>query len=193
MARSLLTFRLGYLLLLASASSMSACIIPAAPNFQDPPSVPDSPPYLSGFQPNNPGEIVTILPEAPGKDPQMQFSANVTDIDLGDTLYFQWVLDYPPFQNGVTNLGNQGKITPRLDGQAINTSLPELITCNFVGRPSDCTHQLELIVADRPFSTSPQLNTDNVLDSIDDPDGFVVRANWTIAISCSAIASSGAP
>ena len=34
------------LLLLLVASPMSACIIPVGPEFQDPPGVPDSPPFL---------------------------------------------------------------------------------------------------------------------------------------------------
>jgi len=169
---------------------MSACIIPVAPNFQDQPSVPNSPPYLSGYQPKPPGEIYTILPDKPGDDPQATFSANVSDIN-GDTLQYLWVLDYPPFKNGVTKLGNQGNITSP-DGLATYAPIPFLVTCNFVGRPSDGTHQLELIVADRALSTSPTLTADNVLDTLEDPNdgGFVVRANWLINISCSAVASS---
>jgi hypothetical protein len=173
---------------------MSACIIPVAPNFQDPPSVPDAPPYLSNFQANsqatNVGEIVTI----PGAG-QVTFSANVTDNDVGHPLRYLWTLDYPPFKNGVTKLLNQGDVTPPLDGQPIKMQLTQIVDCNFIGRPSEGAHQLELIVADRDFSKAPDLTADNVLDSIDDPTGFVVRASWTIVASCSAIASStsGAP
>ena len=189
MARSLLSSRLVYVALFA-LSTMSACIIPVAPDFQDPPSAPNAPPYLSNFQansqPTNVGEIVTI----PGAG-QVTFSANVTDID-GDPLYYLWVLDYPPFKgNGVTKLGNQGTV-PRLDGQPItNMSLTQLVDCNFVGRPSEGAHQLELIVADRRFSTASDLTADNILDSLPEgSDGFVVRASWTIVASCSALASS---
>ena len=172
---------------------MSACIIPVAPNFQDPPSAPNAPPYLSNFQansqPTNVGEIVTI----PGTG-QVTFSANVTDIDVGETLSYLWVLDYPPFKgNNVTKLGNQGSILPRLDGQPItNMPLTQLVECNFIGRPSEGAHQLELIVADREFSKDPNLSADNILDSLPPgSDGFVVRAPWTIVASCSAVASGG--
>ena len=71
--------------------------------------------------------------------------------------------------------------------------LPQLITCprlSTVAVPSDGKYQIELIVADRTFSTSPELSSDSFLDSIDDPTGFVVRASWTFVISCPAITSS---
>jgi|tagenome__1003787_1003787.scaffolds.fasta_scaffold20891894_2 hypothetical protein len=170
---------------------MSACIIPVAPNFQDPPSVPDAPPYLFNFQPASPGNIVTI----PGAD-VVTFSANVTDIDVGDKLYYRWVLNYPPFKDGVTKPLNAGDISPLLDGRPINMPLPQMISCTYIGRPSEGAHQLELIVADRAFSNAADLKAENLLDSLpEDSPGFVVRATWTIVASCSAVAStaSGAP
>lgn len=169
---------------------MSACIIPVAPNFQDPPSPPDSPPYLYNFQPQNFGEIVTV----PVKDAK-PFSANVRDLNVGETINYRWVVDYPPFITGVTLSGNQDSITP-LAGQSIDTQLPQPITCPFLNTvvaPSDGKHQLELIVANRTFSPPDGLTPDNVLDSIDDPTGFVVRASWTFVISCPAITSTTSP
>ena len=47
-ARSLLSFRL---VLLVTVASMSACIIPVAPDFQDPAPAPQGVPYLSDFMP----------------------------------------------------------------------------------------------------------------------------------------------
>jgi hypothetical protein len=167
---------------------MSACIIPVAPNFQDPPSTPDSPPYLYNPQPNNFGEIVTV----PVKNAK-PFSANVRDPNVEDTLSYLWVVDYPPFITGVTLSGNQGSIYPLPNGQPIDMQLPQLITCPFLNTvvaPSDGKHQLELIVANRQFSPPDGLSPDNVLDSIDDPTGFVVRASWTFVISCPALTSS---
>ena len=74
LARSLLFSRLLPFALLASVSPMSACIIPVAPSFQDPPSTPDSPPYLSNFSPKNFNDIVTV-PVPAGQ----VFSATVSD------------------------------------------------------------------------------------------------------------------
>ncbi len=172
---------------------MSACIIPVAPNFQDPPSPPDPPPYLSNPNPKNFNDIVSV-PVPAGQT----FSATVKDPDVEAKLNYRWVLDYPPFIRDVTLTGNQGSITAPPDGQPINMPLSQPIDCNFVNTtlaPSDGKHQLELIVANRTFSTSPALTPDDQLDSIDDSTGSVVRATWTIVISCPATTSttSGSP
>jgi hypothetical protein len=166
---------------------MSACITPVAPNFQDPPSTPDSPPYLSDFSPKNFNDVVTV-PVPAGE----VFSATVSDPDIGDTLNVRWVVDYPPYTNA-TRLGNQMPISPSSNGQPINQQVSQTVYCNLINSavpPSDGKHQLELIVADRAFSTLSTLTPDNVLDSIDDSSGFVVRAAWTIVISCQATTSS---
>src|SRR3954467_10422154 len=63
------------LLLLLFASPMSACIIPAGPEFQDPPGVPDSPPVLLG---ESPDEGSTTTKDAP------EFTVTPSDINVGD-------------------------------------------------------------------------------------------------------------
>jgi hypothetical protein len=164
---------------------MSACIIPVAPNFQDPPSTPDSPPYLSNFQPNA-GSIVTVpVPDG------LVFSANVTDPDLGDTLQVRWAVDYPPYTIGNT-VDDQAPILPSANGQPINSLVSENVNCVFVNgsTPStEGTHRLELIVANRKFSDPSTQPPDQALDSIDEA-GFVVRASWTFVISCPALMAS---
>ena len=188
MARSLLSFRLVYVVLLASASSMSACIIPVAPNFQDPPSVPDTVPYLSGFVPTS-VEIITFVP------PSMPFSAIVTDQNVNARLRYRWAIDYPPFVAGVTAFTDQMEISPSLDGQPIKKQVTEPVTCDLVMNVSG-THRVELIVADRDFkdSSTPGLTTDNQLDSIIDPagTGHVVRGAWTVVMSCPVTTTSSA-
>src|SRR4051794_367187 len=61
------------LLLLLVASPMSACIIPAGPEFQDPPGVPDSAPILWMASPD---EGTTVVSETP------TFSVTVIDYNL---------------------------------------------------------------------------------------------------------------
>src|SRR4051812_34452857 len=77
------------LLLLLVASPMSACIIPAGPEFQDPPGVPDSPPMLLSVSPDF-GSTTT-------KDGPM-FMVQPTDVNVGDDLYVLWLTEYPPEQ-----------------------------------------------------------------------------------------------
>jgi hypothetical protein len=185
-ARSLLSLRLVYVALLGCASSMSACIIPVAPNFQDPPSTPDSPPYLSNFQPSDNAIVTVPVPDG------LVFSANVTDPDLGDTLQVRWAVDYPPYAIGNT-VDDQTPISPSANGQPINAPVTEKVNCVFVNSstPStEGTHRLELIVADRTFSDPSTQRPDQALESIDDKTGFVVRASWTFVISCPALMAS---
>lgn len=126
LARSLLFSRLLPFALLASVSQMSACIIPVAPSFQDPPSTPDSPPYLSNFSPKNFNDIVTV-PVPAGQ----VFSATVSDPDVSDPLNVRWVVDYPPFTNA-TRLGNQTTISPGPNGQPINQTVSQTVDCNLI-------------------------------------------------------------
>jgi hypothetical protein len=187
MARSLLSFRLGYLVLLASASSMSACIIPVAPNFQDPPSVPDSGPFLSGFSPKSFGELVTV--PVPGGQ---VFSANVTDQNVIATLFVRWAVDYPPLTDGVTYSQDQAPIQPSSDRQVKTTTITQLIDCSWIRQPVTSTHQVELIVADSDFvdSSTFGLPADRKLDTTRDPNGLVAYALWPIVISCPASTTS---
>jgi len=167
---------------------MSACIIPVAPDFQDPPSVPTSGPTLSGFSPGNFGELVTVpVPQG------LLFSANVTDLDPRATLRIRWLVDYPP-DSDATTLVELGSITPSADGltikqQAITTQTP--VDCGWIKQPLTSTHQLELVVADSDFldSSNSNLPADKKLDSARDPTG-VAYAFWNIVISCPASTTS---
>jgi len=168
---------------------MSACIIPVTPNFQDPPSVPASPPYLFNFEPQNFGGVVTV-PVPAGKT----FSANVSDEDLSAELHVRWVVDYPPFVDGVTYFpGQTTTISRSANGQTINQVITQAIDCSWITQPLTSTHQLELIVADRELleSSTFGLMADNKLDSTDPKNpGHVVRAFWNISISCPATTTS---
>src|SRR3954465_8419769 len=75
------------LLLLLVASPMSACIIPAGPEFQDPPGVPDSPPYLVSESPDE-GTVVVSA--------NATFVVTPGDFNVGDTIYVRWITEFPP-------------------------------------------------------------------------------------------------
>ena len=186
LARSLLTLSMepSFFVLFALVSSMSACVIPVAPNFQDPPSAPNAPPSILNPSPIRNSVVTVPVPAG------LTFSANVTDQNVGDFLYYRWAVDYPPFTSSTRQVPYQ-KISPRSDGEPINQPVSLQVDCILINSTpsSDGKHRLELIVADRLFSTSPALTADNLLDSIDDPTGFVVPATWTVVISCPATAA----
>jgi hypothetical protein len=183
MARSLLSFRFVSVVLLASASSMSACIIPVAPNFQDPPSVPDSPPYLSNIVPTF-GEVATFQP------PTTTFSAVVNDMNLNATIYYRWVGDYPPNMPGVTwDKIDYQPIKPSLDGLPLVQLLPFDLTCTLVNSVSG-THTVELIVADGPFHDTMGLPVDSEFDTLLDSSDHIIKTAWTVSMSCPASTTS---
>ena len=169
---------------------MSACIIPVAPNFQDPPSVLDSGPFLSGFSPRSVGELVSI------PVPQGQlFSATVTELNLKATLSVRWAIDYPP-DGDATSFEDGPSIPPRADGmpisqQTITNPLPG-IDCSWIIQRLTSTHQLELMVSDSGFadSSTAGLPADGKLDTPKEKNGHVVRAIWPIEISCPASTTS---
>src|SRR5262245_28993773 len=74
-------------LLFALSSFMSACIIPVAPEFQDPPGAPNSPPQILNPNPTW-GAEVAATPDQPAK-----FEITVTDVNTGDDLYLEWIVD----------------------------------------------------------------------------------------------------
>ncbi len=162
---------------------MSACIIPVAPNFQDPPSPPDSPPYFSGFSPM-PGPVVTV----PDPDGQGQvFSASVTDQDVNATIFARWIIDYPPYGSN-TRYADIGPFTPPTDGVPIGHPVSQAVTCGLLNStmaPPNGIHLFEFVVADRPLSNDLQN-----LEATNDGTGIPVLANWTFVISCQAGSTS---
>jgi hypothetical protein len=167
---------------------MSACIIPVAPNFQDPPSPPDSPPFLSDLMPH-PGSVSSVM------DPinvGATFSGNVTDQTIGVTLHVRWALNFPPTPGAPpTQVLNDRPLSPPQDGQPIvDQSVEQTVKCNLLTSsmpPSDGRYALELIVADSPLSNDPTLPADQLLDP--NSNGSVVRADWTLIMNCPAISS----
>jgi hypothetical protein len=183
MARSLLSFRFVSVVVLASALSMSACIIPVAPNFQDPPSVPDSPPYVSNIVPTY-GEVATF------QLPTTTFSAVVNDMNLNASIFYRWVGDYPPNVPGVTwSQLNYPEIKPSLDGLPLKQLLPFDLTCDLVNSVSG-THRVELILADGQFQDTMGLPADSQFDTLLDPNDHIVKITWTVSMSCPASTTS---
>lgn len=157
--------------LLASVSSMSACVVPVAPNFQDPVSQPNIAPSIVSANPDF-GSFVPILIS-------QDFTVTVTDQNVGDTLYYQWVIDYPPFSTSNTRPLSVQTIQPPTDGKQQKVTKSQSMNCGLNPAPNLAVHQLELIIADREFDQS----NPKVLDAATGV-GLVARANWTFQISC---------
>jgi hypothetical protein len=175
MARSLLLSTIVRVLLLAAASSMSACIIPVAPDFQDPPTQPDAPPAISNLNPPHFGLAFSITDK-------YDFSASVSDPDPGTTLSVRWTVDYPPYTAN-TWINNGTPVSPLAPNEPIvNRTVTQRIDCTSINDRSTSAHRLQLIVTDGAFVT-PDPSQAYSLDQLDG-SGTVVYAYWPINITC---------
>ncbi|MEP6653618.1 MAG: hypothetical protein ABJA82_09685 [Myxococcales bacterium] len=123
-----------------------------APDFENPPAVPNSYPYVWNTTFPVPESTVTF-PTGSGEP----FRVVVGDQNLGDTLYVRWVSDYPPFAINVSKVLSEGA---NGTGLAIvptpkpTTELrPDILfsaRCESFA-PGMQQHRLVVIVADRPF------------------------------------------
>ena len=161
---------------------MSACIIPVAPNFQDPPSTPDAGPYFARYSPVD-GKLVTFTP------PVSVFSVLVTDSRVDESLWFRWVWDYPPVNNSSSMIFPPTNQSTSAGPNGVQISMN--ICCSLVNNANGL-HQVELVVADQQFEDSSVagLTDDNRFDMLVGP-GHVQKATWTIAMSCMEGAPSG--
>src|SRR5882724_1117584 len=67
---------------------MSACVLPIAPEFQDPPASENyAPVFIDTIPPA--GQVVTASPVA-------AFTIIVEDPNVGDDLFVRWIADFPP-------------------------------------------------------------------------------------------------
>jgi hypothetical protein len=128
----------------SSAVVPAGCVIPLAPEFQDPPVAPNYPPYLVDTDPYR------DTPVLGSNDPTLvPIDVTVADPNLDQNLYARWVADYPEYVAALTRqLGADLVLTPTKDGSP-------RIDRHFV----DCrrfaqgmtSHRLAFIVSDRQF------------------------------------------
>jgi hypothetical protein len=166
------------LLLFVATSSMSACIIPVGPEFQDPPATVDAPPYVLSSTP----QVATPVTVAPNGE--VDFVVTVVDPEVGATIYYQWALDYPPNVPGTTLSGGPpDEILPLGDGKPTQGALKTFpLRCTtFLASPtSGSNHVLALILADRQLSQTR-------FGQIDDHTGVVAPTTiWPVNMPCQA-------
>jgi hypothetical protein len=172
--------------LLAAVSSMSACIIPVAPNFQDPPTQPSSVPYLQVVSPTPVPNSIVFVASSPIPD----FQVTVSDPDPTVSLFAEWVFDYPPHTNA-TRPGNKKTFMP----PAPSGTTDQPVSCDYIDRtaqPADGKHQLELIVATSDF-IGPDSSNPYDIETTMDPNAFVARLSWTIIFrsGCTGLTNPG--
>jgi hypothetical protein len=159
---------------------MSACVLPIAPEFQDPPASPNFPPQILSAMPDI-GSIVV----APSPSAVPTFSVVVTDPNLGDTLHVRWLADYPPSTANTRDMIQDETHLPNGNGTPLNVEsmvTPSCIADNLAKIPQ---HQIMMVVGDRPFDNSPPpAGTAADLTKLQGTDGLKAIATWILNLEC---------
>jgi hypothetical protein len=166
------------LCLATSLLAMSGCVIPVAPDFQDP--LPNYPPTLAAQSPPF-GDLLHV-----SSDPNSPQEFNVLVWDPNsDTLFVQWAIDYPVVASGGVPVTIGGIAQVPTDAQGQPTPVSKAITClNVPSATPDSLHRLEIIVSDR----KPNVQTLDSLDDVPKP-GYVVHGDWSFYC----VSGSGSP
>jgi hypothetical protein len=155
---------------------MSACILPLAPEFQDPPAAQNYPPVIVDSDPPI-GEVVTTT----------TFSVIVRELNLGDDLYVRWVADYPPYAADKTRtLNDPNTKVPHPVDMATDFDLPSVTVDCVLNElnPQITMHQIMVIVADRPFVSTDAQPAGQIDLALVTPPGFAVKGSWTLNLGC---------
>lgn len=175
-ARSAPFSRVARLLLFFSAICltplMSACVLPIAPEFQDPPASANYAPFF-----------VTTAPALGFVATTANFSVTVSDPNVGDDLYVRWIANFPPASGDTRSIKDE-VIPHSADGTPLfaeSSVRPACIKDLVANLPS---HRVMVVVSDQPF-------LDVVLPGSPDVDYARVKPGagklvglWTLDLLC---------
>lgn len=142
LARSLLSWTF-----LSIFSLLPACVLPVGPDFQDPPTVPNYPPYFVAVGPNTPFFSSTVAISDSGTT----FEVIVADPNAGDTLSVRWVSDYPIYTARRTNPIQEQDMKQVADPVTLDAHFTVTVSCvdDFAGGGDTLT----VIASDRGFAS----------------------------------------
>ena len=166
---------------ICSVSVMSACVLPIAPEFQDPPAAANFSPVITDAVPL----IGMIVDGTPARVPT--FTVSVTDPNLGDDLHVRFLADFPPATANTRTLVKDTLIAHSTNGKPLLQDVSATPSCTTDNLAKIPQHQIMAIVADRPFDNSPPpAGMAPDLTKLIDPDrqGKKVIATWTLNLEC---------
>jgi hypothetical protein len=157
----------------------SGCVVPVAPEFQNPSAAPNYGPYFVDTDPFAETQAIA------GQD----FTVRVADPNPGDVLYVRWASDYPPFVQTRSKLLVDGATLaatggPRPTHYATRDS--NGVDCrDFTQFPPGADHKLVVIVSDRPFVPPAEVSTNRVdrYNAVQGDANFTfppLMAAWTV-------------
>jgi hypothetical protein len=178
LARLLLNPPLALVLLLLS-QPMFACVIPVAPDFQDPLAAANSPPAI--VDENFLFYGVYSVP------PSLTFRISIVDPNVNDTLYVLWVLDYPPFRSATTAYPDDPKLPPGTGASHFEMASHTLDCSSGFGAVTT-PQQFSVYVSDRPLQMNTAQNNGRL--DLTAPGGYVTSGSWTVVFQCPPIATA---
>jgi hypothetical protein len=168
----LLRIRCVSVCLVAGLMSMSGCVLPLAPDFQDPPA---SQNFSPRFVQTDPAEGSVVKTS--------RFSVTVTDPNIGDDLHFRWIADYPP-ANGNERIFlsfTSPRSTNGMPQFRTSEVMPDCLLNTLAKLPS---HRIMVIVADREFADPVNPATKEVDFTRVQDGGLAIVATWTLDVEC---------
>jgi hypothetical protein len=154
---------------LFSLAAVPACVIPLAPDFQDPVASPGGPPYFYSSDPL-PGATVTMANNT--------FTVTPADPNINATLYLRWIANYPS-TNGDADDVQDNTIEP--NGQVVRpTTDSTKYTFDCLQVLLDGTQwSIAAALSDLPFKPN------NFADPTVNTEGTTVAIRtWTLVQTC---------
>jgi hypothetical protein len=154
---------------------ISGCVIPVAPDFQDPPLQQNYAPVLSADPQQG---IVTTT----------TFTVTVGDPNVSDDLYVRWIAEYPPYSTVNTKGLKEDRMIPH-SVNGMQLEVPDSITVDCVFdplAPQLPLHPITALVSDAPFFTvaeDPTLDPETVLTGIR-KGAMKAEAHWVLSLTC---------
>jgi len=169
--------RLGHLLALPTLLiSISGCVVPVGPEWTDPQS--NLPPTIDSAEPPIGSNLAL---DAGGGEP---FAVEVVlaDQNTQDQLYSRWIIDYPPWTDGVSGVALP--VTIPAGDQIQRTSIRYVPSCSDDAiSHTSLDHRLLLAVSDRPFAFDSPFSEWAPPDKVD-PGNFRVEGSWDFKLDC---------
>ncbi len=160
-----------------SMTSLSGCVLPVGPRFEDPPTTENIPPFITSSMPTA-GMIVTAVNKS------YTFSINFNDLN-GDPLYVRWVADYPQTTSSGHILADMPFGSPA-NGQPYFPS-SEDVSCLKALALNTAQHNITVFVSDQPFwsLTEKGAPTDPlILLTQNKTNSVMAQANWVLNVQC---------
>jgi hypothetical protein len=160
--------------LLPLLAGLAGCVVPVGPEWTDPAK--NYPPTIASATPAI-GTVLTLAPDAGGP---LTVDVVLADQNTSDKLYFRWIIDYPPFVDGVSHLARPDTLPGGNQIQRGHLLLPLNCTDDRIA-PGFTNHRLMLAASDRPFVMDEPGQT--VLDKVQDGSS-PIEAVWPFEMDC---------